>query len=822
MHDSTIDPAWHGAFIYALMDRLLTDLRLALRSFAKSPGFTAAAVATLALGIGATTAVYGWLDLVLLRPLPGVARAEEVVAVETVTPSGSRIDSSYLDYRDLREGSRGFSGLIAFQHRPVAFLGREAERREALFVSENYFDVLGIRPLHGRLLDATSGSAVVLGNGFFQRAFAGNPSVVGRTVTIGGQPFVVAGVVPASFKGTVNGLAFDLYVPLPEAWRVLGGRDDRWRNRQNRWLAVMGRLAPGTSLASVRAEVDAFGRRLAAALGESNAGLTLTAVRPEQATYGAGSRAGGVFVALLGAVSVVLLIACANVANLLLARASIRSRELALRAALGAGQGRLLGQLLTESCVLSVLGGAAGLSLIAPIDALLRSVFPEGPLPISLEPRLDLRVAAFAAAVTLGTGLLCGLAPALLVRRLGVGTVLGDAGRGGSGGPGRTRLRSLLVVAETALALVLLVATGLFLRSLDNAQRVDTGFARGNVLLAGIDLPAAWDDAKRSAAYRAIEDRVARLPGVEGAAFGNYVPLGYDGGDWERVEVAGYVPARDENMRIYWSRVSPSYFSVMKVPLLAGRGLTDADAASARRVIVVNEAFTRRYLAGREPIGATVRFHGGEAEIVGVVKTGKYHGLAEAPTPFFYAPHAQYVPGGSALHLRTSVPPQSLAAAVRREVTAVDPGIAALTLTLEQVTGAAYAIQRMAARLLSALGLLALLLASVGIYGVASYSVAQRTREIGVRVALGARPADVLAGVVGGMARLTGIGLVLGALLALGATRVLAGLLIGVGAFEPLTWIAVPSILAAVAVLASLVPALRAASVDPVIALRAE
>ncbi len=818
------------------MGKLSEDVRYALRGLARNPGFTAVAVATLALGIGANTAIYGWVHTLLLSPLPGVSRAGEIVAVETRTPAGSRIDSSWADYDDLRRQTRSFSGLVAFQERHVTLQEREGTRRlYALFVSGNFFDVLGVEPALGRTFLPEEGHVpggapvAVIGHGFWRSHFGADPHVVGKAVRINDQDLTVVGVAPPQFKGTINGLNFEVYVPVAATARlggeVSGSRALLEGNRTTRWLAMMGRLAPGGTMAAAQAETQTVAARLATEYPDSNRGIGFVVEPIWKATYGAPSRLATVVLALFAAVGLVLLIACSNVANLLLVRATARRREIAVRLALGATRGRLVRQLVTESAVLSLLGGAAGFLLVPYVNSLLGSVLPPGiPLPLDLDPPMDAGLFAFGFGLSLATGILFGLVPGLQASRADVQQELQEGGAGAGTGRGRQRLRRILVVAQLSLALLLLTATGLLLRSLQNAERIDPGFDRSNVLLVGFDFPASIDRAHSVPFYRRLLERVAGIPGVVAASYANHPPLWIEGGDWEEVRIDGYTPGPDENMKIDVALTWPGYFSLMRMPLLAGRDFSEHDDTNTAPVAIVNQAFASRYLAGRPGLGSRIWIGGDETLIVGIVGTAKYRSLTEAPRPYFYLPQLQQLPPGTALHVRLApgTPAGPALARIKSEVQAIDARVATITASLTDATETAVLPQSLGARLLGGLGALALVISSIGIYGLMAYSASRRRREIGIRVALGARPSEVERMVLREGIALTAAGLVLGLAGAFAVTRLLGGLLVDVGPNDPLVLVSVVLLLGGTAVLASWIPARRAARLDPVDALRSE
>jgi predicted permease len=817
------------------MAALIQDLRYALRNLGRSPGFSAVAVTILGLGLGANTAIFGWVRSLVLEPLPGVERSDRILAVETLTPARTRIDSSFADYADLAVQSRAFSGLIAFQERHATLSASDGARRiYPLFVSGNYFDVLGVRAALGRTfrpdeVRIPGGLPVaVIGFGFWARHFGFDPHVVGKAVRVNDRELTIVGVAPPEFKGTINGLNFEIYIPLA-ANPLLGGEvgDDRSRlagNRTNRWLDVMGRLAPGADTASARAELETVAARLAKAYPDSNRGLSFTAEPVRKASYGASGLLSPVVTALFAAVGLVLLIACSNVANLLLVRATARRREFAVRLALGATRGRLVRQLVTESVVLALAGAAVGLLVVPYVNALFNALLPTGALPADLIPALDVRVFAFGFVLALTAGVLSGLAPALQMSRPNVDRDLREGGAGSGLGRSPQRLRRGLVTAQLALALMLLAGAGLVVESLWNARRLDPGFDPTHVVIVGFDFPAALDRMHSVPFYRSLLERTAAVPGVVAASYGNHVPLWVEGGDWEEIRVDGYTPGPDENMKIDVTQTWPGYFAVMRMPIITGRDFTEHDDRNSRGVAIVNQAFASRYLKGRPAVGSRFRLWGEDVEIVGVVQTARYRSLTEAPRPFIYLPQLWILPPGTALHARIApgASSASVVARIRDEARSIDARVATEGALLSDLTSAALVPQAVGARLLGALAGVALLISAVGVYGLMAFSVARRRREIGIRVALGARPSEVQRIVMSEAVRLTAIGLAGGLAGAVAATRLLRGLLIGVQPADPVVLAAVALTLGGSALLASWLPARRAARTDPMLALRAE
>ena len=815
------------------METLWQDLKYAARMMVKNPGFAAVVVLSLALGIGANTTAFGWIEAVLRNPLPGVQGGDRLVSVETVTPSGETIDSSYLDYRDYRDKARTLDGAISFKDRPLS-LGDEksAERVWGLMVSGNYFQFLGLRPAAGRFFSAeeqeeksNAHPVAVLSEGLWKSRFNSDPKISGRTIKLNRQQFTIIGVAPAGFHGTIVGLTFDIYVPL-EMYPQLTGGGNWLDDRGSRPLPILARLKPGVHVEEARAEIQTIAAQNAGAFADTNQGLSATVVPLAQGRYGAQGRLAPLLHILMAAGGVVLLIVCANVANLLLARAATRQRELSVRLALGASRGRLVRQLLTESLLLAALGAGGGILLAMWMGDSLALLLPVTGLPVANFARLDQSVLLFTVLLAVAAGVVFGLVPALHAVKRGLHDSLKEGGRGSTTGAKSRRLRGLLVVSEVGLALVALVGAGLFVKSFERARASDTGFDPHNVLLVGLQLSTSGYDGQQGINFlRQAQERIARLPGVKEVSYAEDVPLGLSMGSWETLNVYGYVPRSSDSMKIYRNLVGPGYFDVMRIPLVAGRDFTGQDDKQSSPVTIVNEAFVRRFLAGREPLGRKFDTWGRDWTIVGVVKDSRYHQREGSAEPYFYMPFLQSsnASTGVALHIRTAGAPEAMLPAVRQVFAAIDPTITIFgTTSLEDYTSASTFVQKSAATLLSVLGSLALALASLGLYSVVAYSIAQRTHELGVRIALGAQRVDILKLVVGqGMALAAG-GVVAGVAAAVGLTRFLASLLFGVSPTDPLTFAVVAALLGAVTLLASYLPARRASRVDPIVALRYE
>jgi predicted permease len=816
------------------MATLWHDVRFALRMMGKSPWFTTVAALSLALGIGASTMAFGWVNCVLLRPLEGVERDREIVSIENVTPSGTTIDSSYLDYQDYRAQATSFSGMLLFKERAVA-LGdeRRADRAWIYMVSGNYFDVLGVRPLLGRFFtkdeqDATPGAhpIAILSAALWKSRFGADRNVVGKTIRMNRQTFTVAGVAPENFPGTIVGLSFDAYVPLSMLPQLTGGNN--WlEDRNNRPFHILARLKPGVPVAAARAEMQSIATRLEKAYPDDDRGLGATAVPVREARYGVQTLFARIAPILLGAGVVILLIVCANLGNLLLARATSREKELAVRLAMGAGRLRLFRQVLTESLLLAMLGGGLGLVFTYLLGDPLRMLLPVTGLPITSLMRVSTPVFVFCFALCVGAGVLFGIGPALHALRGDVRESLKESGRGVTEGARARRIRGMLVVSEVALAAVALVGAGLFARSFENASRVDPGFDPHHVLLMGLKLSFTQPEIPQAQAYfDRVRTELAGLPGVQAVSLAENVLLGFDQGSWENVDVEGYVPQPNENLKIYRNIVSPGFFESLRIPLVEGRDFTDADDSPQRYVAVVNEAFAQHFLPGQDPLEHYFTIWGDRrTRIIGVVKNSDYHKLGQEPEPYFFVNLKQFYYSDSdvAVQIRTAGPPEAVLSAARAKLQSLDPRVGLFAgIPMTDFTAAGTYVQKSAALVLGVLGAVALTLAALGLYSVLAYSVSQRTHEIGVRVTLGAQQWDILRLVVWEGTLLVTAGLILGTLGGFGASRLVASSLFGVSASDPVAFGAMVLLLSVVTLAACYLPARRAARTDPIVVLRHE
>jgi putative ABC transport system permease protein len=806
---------------------MTNDIVYALRSLIKKPLFSIVAILTLALGIGANTAIFTVVNAVLLRPLP-YPDDDRLMMLWTYNPrQGFDKDvATYPNFEDWRKGSQSFASISGYTGPSFTLtgLGDPVQVRGAV-VTPEFFQTMGMAPALGRAFTgadgaSSAGQVVVVSHAFWQNRLGGDRSVTGRTILLNGASYEVIGVMPASFAHPQDA---EVWTPMTPS----GVYGQLFTQRGAFWLTVVGRLKPGITRAAAQSEMDAIAARLEREYPQ-NSGLGVRLVPLHAEIVGDVRRP---LIILLGAVSLVLLIACANVANLLLTRSSARQRELAIRSALGAGWSRLLRQMLTESIVLACIGATVGLLLAAWGIDVLQSLAPPG-LPRLAGIRIDLAVLGYTAGAAILTGLVFGIVPAAHAASGSGGGQLKEGGRTGSDGLRGRRLRSGLAVAELAIALVLLIGAGLLLRSMIALNRVDPGFLTQNVLSLRIELPRLKynDPDKTSAFYQQLLGRLASLPGVQSTGAGTSLLLS------ELPQSAGIaiegrpaVDASQQNIPVPFDSVTPGFFSTLKIPLVRGRTLTDADSRDAQPVALVNEAFVRRFFANDDGLGKRFTFNDPTnpqarwSTIVGVVKDTRRGGFSRPPWAEVYFPHAQSPDRRMLVFVRASSDPASLARAAQAEVWAVDRDqpIASIR-TVEELIARSQANRRFVTVLLGVFACVALVLAAIGVYGVLAYATAQRTQEIGIRMALGADRGTVLRMVLRGGLQLAAAGLILGTAAALALSGVLSGLLYGVSAKDPLTFVLVPACLGLVALLASWVPARRAVRVEPVAALRGE
>ncbi len=811
------------------MSTLWQDIRYGWRMLWKSPGFTLVALLTVALGIGANTALFSVVNAVLLRPLPFAQPAALVNLWGTDPQADSTRDSvSYLTFADWREQNHVFTSVAAYSNTFATLTGHDApEALDGLLAAPELFQTLAVQPVAGRAYtaqDAQTGDApVVISYELWQRRFGGRADIAGQPITLDGLPRTILGVLPARFT-------FPLDASSPkDFWRPLDPNELMNTKRGASYLNVIARLKPGVTMQQAQAEMDTIAGRLAAQYPEQNAGHGVQLISTYEETVGGVRPA---LLVLLGAVGFVLLIACANVANLLLARATRRQREFAVRTALGASRWRVVRQLLTESLLLSCMGGVIGLLLaLWGVDAL-AGVLPED-VPRVREIALDGRVLVFTLVVAVVTGLVFGLAPAFAAARLDVNEALKESGRGAGGGWRRNRLRSFLVVAEIGLSLVLLVGAGLLLKSFVRLRAINPGFDADGVLTLSVALPEATyaTPAAQANFFQQLLARMAAAPGVEASA--GVFPLPFSGDNARaNFEIAGQPAASaGETPNALSYIITPDYLRALRIPVRNGRAFTERDTATAPRVVLINETFARRFFAGADPIGRRLTVASfadltkpATCEIVGIVGDVKHNGLDDESEAECYLPYQQATISFLSLVVRSKQGnPTALVAGAREAVAQLDKDLPITDIKpMNEWLAASIAPRRFNLLLLGAFGLLAFCLATVGIYGVMSYVVAQRTHELGIRLALGAQPRDVLRLVVGQGLLLSFLGVAAGLLGALALTRVLASLLFGVTATDPLVFAGTALLLMLVALVACYIPARRATKVDPLIALRHE
>jgi predicted permease len=822
------------------MGTLIQDIRYGMRMLLKHPAMTAVAALTLALGIGANTTIFSTVNGILLRPLP-VANADRLVVFGGQIQNGGIFsESSYPDFQDLRSQSNGFSDVIGYVLR-LAGMETNGKVEPVLFsyVSGNYFSALGLKPVLGRLIYGNETEkngtppVAVLGYDYWQKRFGGDPAIIGTQVKMNGHSVTVVGVAPKNFHGTYSLVDLQAYLPLGmrALWDVTpNGKDDYWTRRTGGDIKMMGVLKPGVSRQEAQASVNVVGQRLNQQFPDTHKGVSYR-IYPERLARPEPDPTNGlllVSILFMGLAGLVLLLACSNVANIVLVRATARERELAVRTALGAARSRIVKQLLTESFLLACIGGALGVMVSIWSARLIGSVRLEvADVPLHFDFSFDWRVFTFGIAMAAFTGLVVGLAPAWRAARADFNQVLHEGSRGILGS-GRSRLRNVLAVAQVAFSLVLLVVAGLFVRSSRNAEQGYLGFDPHNVLNLTMETRSIGYDQPRTQQFlRDMEDRVLTLPGVQSASLTSSLPMGYSS-DASLVYPQGQTYSdKDSAPRAFYSSVDPAYFSTMRVPLLRGRFLTEQDKENSPDVAVINEAMAKKLWPNQDPVGK--HFSRGasspQIEVVGVTKQGKYTDPVDDTILFFYQPLSQNPETFATLQVRTAGDPHALIPEVEEQIHSLAPGLPLTDVqTMEEELGGVngFFLYRMGSRFTVALGLLGLLLALVGVYSVISYAAAQKTHEIGIRMALGADRGDVLKMVLRQGFMLVGAGLVTGLVLAVLAGRGIASLLVNVSPSDPLTLIAVTLLLSLVGLAASLIPARRAMKIEPLRALKYE
>jgi predicted permease len=825
------------------MQSFWQDLRYAARTLRNSPGFTIIAVVTLGLGMAVNTTVFSVINGLLLRPLP-VPHAEQmaVLAMQQTGTSGFQ-RFSYPDYQDIRQQTDSFSDILGYRATLTGLtVDGKGDHCVLSRVTNNYFSALGIQPALGRLILPAEGQTpgadpvLVLGYSFWQKRFAGDRGVIGKQVALNGHSVTIVGVAPKGFHGLYNIVDMDGYVPFSAEIGSKGVAEnsvqESWTHREERSLTLLGRLKPGVSVQQAQPSLSVVAQRLAEQHPQTDKGISIHAfpeklARPEPDADNTLPAVAAAFAVLA---ALVLLVACFNIANVLLVRAAVRQREMGIRAALGAGRGRLLRQHLTESLLLAVLGGGAGVVLASWAAGFLGSLPLGTDLPIAFDFQPDFRVYFFALAAVLLTGVIVGIIPALRAARSDINSVLREGGRGSSEGPRRHLVRNTLVVAQLAGSLLLLVVAGLFVRSLDKAQQMFLGYNPDHILDLTVDPEQiSLNEAQGREFYRQLDARISALPGVVSVAQAFVVPMGVISADNPIIAEGHPLEPGKQAPQVMFNPVTPSYFETLRIPLQSGRTFTAADNEKAPLVAVINEAMAARFWPHENPLGkrfSTKGPSGPFTEVIGVVQTAKYKNVVEdPPLPFFYVPLDQNYVAYRTIHVRTSVLPESLQLQIEAQVRELSPGIPisqvqTMTQALQGVNG--FFFFRFGAQLTGTMGLLGLILAVVGVYSVVSYAAAQRTHEIGIRMALGAEPRDILKMILRQSVVVVGIGLAIGLAVAFAGTRAIADLIVGIKPTDPATFVTVVVLLSAIALMACWIPARRATRVSPLTALRYE
>jgi predicted permease len=827
------------------MRNLWQDIRYAVRMLTKNPGFSAIAILSLALGIGANTTIFTVVNAILLNPLPvkDISRVVEVDTVDTkthvTTANTVRLGMSFRNFQDYARQTQLFSAMTCVVGPlPLTWSGgAEPRQLQAQMVSASYFDLLGVRSAAGRFFlpdeDTKPGgnNVAVLSYSLWTNKFGANPNLVGQIITLNATPYTIIGVAPPGFKGTFTfNNTEEVWIPVSMYPQVLAGFfKDNFNTRRFLATTTYGRLKDGVSISAAEASLKTVASSLESAFPTDNAGRSVALTPLAEAAVGANNRgqltlAGGL---MMGVVGLVLLIACVNLANLLLAQAASREKEIGVRAAMGASRGRMIQQLLTESMVLAFISALAGLAIALVGRSVLWSFRPPFIRDSDIDLGFDSHVLLFTLSVALLTAVLIGVVPALKAANPNLIEVLKIGGRGNTVGWASSPFRSMLVVTEIALALVALIGAGLFIRSMQNAQRVDPGFESANLFMLNFDLGALhYDEGRGQQFFRAAIERAKSSPGVESATIADAPPLVGAGGFLRTIFPEGQDEATGYRGTLtQLNNIAPNFFETLRIPLVAGREFNDSDRSTTNPVAIASEAMAKHFWPNENAVGKRFHFFGDPTlrEIVGVVRNTVVNNIGEEAQPLAYLPLTQNYSPAVVLQVRTAGRPEALISTVRAQVQSLDNNLALTNVqTIGEVIGQGLWAPRMGAAMLAIFGGLALILAIIGVYGVLSYSVNQQTREIGIRMAMGAQTGRVLGLVVGQGMRLAAAGLILGLIVAFAAMRVMSSLLFGVSAHDPVTFVGVSLVLAAAAVLACYIPARRATKVDPIIALRYE
>src|ERR1700720_1859447 len=813
------------------MNSFWQDVRYSLRMIAKAPGYAAIAVLTLALGIGANTTIFSWINSTLLNPIPGLASPNEVVALSLGRGTDNPFPFTYPDFEAMRDGQQSFVGITAANIAPMSLTGKgKPERVWGMVASANYFDLLGVRPILGRGFlpeeDNKPGGApvAVISYRLWQTHFGANPDVVGQTLEINQHPYTIVGVTPAVFQGSQTGLRSEIWIPIMMEDQLLP-QGDLLHDHHYFWLFAFGRLKPGVAPEQAQEEMTLRLKREAKNYPEEHKGHDSVTVYPLwRNPFGLNYFLSTLLPMLMAIAGLVLLLACANVANLMLVRSVGRRREIAIRMSLGASRWRLVRQLLVESLMLALAGGAVAWLITLWTSGTIMEFLPATDFPISLIVRADRTVLLATLMISVLTGMIFGILPALRASGVAPVAVLKEDTGSASGSLKKARLASVLVVAQISLSLLLLICAGLFIRSFLRAQLINLGFNPHNVLTLSYDLfTAGYSDASGAEFDRQLQAKLETLPGVQSVALSNRVP-GFSSGS-TAVKPEGYVAQANELMEIPDAIITSNYFHTIQIPLVQGRDFTPQDTNSSQRVVIVNESFVNRYWPNQQGLGKQLNSDLTHEwfTVVGVVHDSKMTGLSEKSAPFVYLPLYQVYTANMVIHARVAGDPFAFAKTVEGAVHQLNPDVVLFQVTsLETSEQFASFPQRVAGIFVGAFGLLALVLAAVGIYGVTAYTTRQRTHEIGVRMALGASKDDILRLVLGHGLRLTITGVAIGLAASFALTRYLKGALLGVTSTDALTFLSVTMLLCAVALFACFIPTRRAMRVDPIVALRYE
>jgi predicted permease len=812
------------------MNQLLADVRYAMRQLRRAPGFVFTAVFTLAMGIGANSTILSWISATLFNPIPAARNIDRMLTIQR----GERSEHptppfSYPDFADLRANTKSFSGLIGYHDDYISITGSaKPERIYGALTSADYFEALGVQPYLGRTLISTrvnerAGAPIaVISYSLWKNHFGGDPGVIGKIIQLNLHPYTIVGVAAEGFRGCKSGLKTDIFLPLGMDQQIWGG--NRVGNRGASWLNVLGVLRPGVDPHQADNELNLLMQRIVSEYPADHQGANQVSTDPLwRSPFGANVYMAGTLPILLALAGLLLLLACANVANLVLVRSVVRRRELAIRLSMGAGRWALVRQLMLENLLIALAGGAVALASTLWTAKTLAGFMPGRTLPLAINGAVDGRVMVTTILVSLFTAVVSGAVPALRASKLSPSTILKDEALNTSGGLHKSRLTSGFVVAQVALSLLLLTCAGLFVRSLSKAQQADPGFDSSNVLLVTFDLrPMGYTDATGTELQKQVLARVKELPSVQSATLADFSPLSFtihsDGFLPE-----GYVPRVHENIEADRGDVGPEYLATMRTPLVAGRDFTDWDTEHTMPVAIVNQALVDRYWPGQNAIGKRIQYSGTWRTVVGVVANGKYRRLIYDPTPLILVPLTQRYEDEVILHVRTKGDPMAMATAVEQTIHSLNADMPLYNITtLKENMQGGSVFERIAVTFAGSFGLLALVLAAVGIYGVVAYTSRQRTHEIGIRIALGAGKGAIMGQVLRQGLILTLSGLAIGVIAAVFLTRFLRSMLFGVGTTDVLTFATVAVVLSLVAMFACYLPARRAAAVDPIQALRTE